>query len=406
VTECGRLHLPVHIHSSAGAGDYFSVAGASVLNLEPVLRDPRYSATTFVLIHAGHPFEQAAMFMAAMKNVWLDSSATGSFVLSANEFKDVLRRWFGIFPDKVTYGSDAFPIDEQVGAEQLYWFGVHNARTATAAALAGNDCRSRDDREAGDGGRPWLPSRQRRGALQVTTAKGLRRVLTFRDLVLYYLVTGFSLRWIATASAAGPSALVIWVVAALGFFVPLVFTVLELSSRYPEEGGIYVWSKRAFGPFSAFMTGWTYWGSNLPYFPWAAVLCRGQRAVHRWSRLARVVHQQQLFHRGGDDRSRHRRDDERGRFERGEVVEQRRRDGELDSGRRAHRPRRCVVEPLRIGDSIEPSGVRAEHEPEGRHLLVHDRLRIRRRGKRVDDGRGDSGCAADRAARRAHRRAR
>jgi glutamate:GABA antiporter len=99
------------------------------------------------------------------------------------------------------------------------------------------------------------------------TTPGLRRVLTFRDLVLYYLVTGFSLRWIATAAAAGPSALVIWVIAALGLFVPLVFTVLELSSRYPEEGGIYVWSKRAFGPFAAFMTGWTYWGSNLPYFP-------------------------------------------------------------------------------------------------------------------------------------------
>ena len=95
----------------------------------------------------------------------------------------------------------------------------------------------------------------------------LRRVLTFRDLVLYYSVTGFSLRWIATGAAAGPSALVIWVVAALGFFVPLVFSTLELSSRYPEEGGIYVWSKRAFGPFAAFMTGWTYWGSNLPYFP-------------------------------------------------------------------------------------------------------------------------------------------
>ena len=55
-------------------------------------------------------------------------------MLSANEFKDTLRRWFGIFPDKVTYGSDAFPIDDQIGAEQLYWFGVHNARTATAIA--------------------------------------------------------------------------------------------------------------------------------------------------------------------------------------------------------------------------------------------------------------------------------
>ena len=95
----------------------------------------------------------------------------------------------------------------------------------------------------------------------------LRRVLTFRDLFLFYIVTGFSMRWIATAAAAGPSALVIWIMAALGLFVPLVFTVLELSSRYPEEGGVYVWSKRAFGPFAAFITGWCYWGSNLPYLP-------------------------------------------------------------------------------------------------------------------------------------------
>src|SRR5438093_5190898 len=99
------------------------------------------------------------------------------------------------------------------------------------------------------------------------TTGQLRRALGFRDLLLFYIVTSFSLRWVATAAAAGPSALVIWVIAALGLYVPLVFTVLELSSRYPEEGGIYVWSKRAFGPFAGFITGWTYWGSNLPYLP-------------------------------------------------------------------------------------------------------------------------------------------
>jgi glutamate:GABA antiporter len=98
-------------------------------------------------------------------------------------------------------------------------------------------------------------------------APELRRTLGFRDLVLFYLATTFSLRWIATAAAAGPSALVIWAIAAVGLFVPLVFTVLELSSRYPDEGGLYVWSKRAFGPFAGFITGWTYWSCNLPYFP-------------------------------------------------------------------------------------------------------------------------------------------
>jgi predicted TIM-barrel fold metal-dependent hydrolase len=136
VSECGRLHLAVHIHSSAGAGNYFSVAGVSVLNLEPVLRDPRYSATTIVLIHGGYPFEREAIMMALMKNVWIDSSATGSFLLFPDEFARILRGWFEIAPDKVTFGSDAFPLDERLGAEEIYWFGVHNARTAAAAALA------------------------------------------------------------------------------------------------------------------------------------------------------------------------------------------------------------------------------------------------------------------------------
>ena len=51
------------------------------------------------------------------------------------------------------------------------------------------------------------------------------------------------------------------------FYTPLALSVLELSSRYPNEGGLYVWSKRAFGDFSGFMSAWTYWTSNLPYFP-------------------------------------------------------------------------------------------------------------------------------------------
>ena len=89
----------------------------------------------------------------------------------------------------------------------------------------------------------------------------------FRDLLLFYVVTGISLRWIATAAAAGPSSIVIWIGAWLTFYTPLALSVIELSSRYPHEGGLYVWSKRAFGDFSGFMAAWTYWTSNLPYFP-------------------------------------------------------------------------------------------------------------------------------------------
>ncbi len=115
------------------------------------------------------------------------------------------------------------------------------------------------------------------------------RALGLRDLVLFYVVTGISLRWIATAATAGPSAIVIWLVAWAGFFVPLALSVLELSSRFPEEGGLYNWSKLAFGDFTGFMTGWTYWASNLPYYP-GVLYFTAANALYiggaRWSRLS------------------------------------------------------------------------------------------------------------------------
>ena len=101
----------------------------------------------------------------------------------------------------------------------------------------------------------------------------LKRELGFTDLTLFYIAGALSLRWIATAAAAGPSTILIWIFACLFFFLPLAASVLELSSRYPQEGGIYIWTQRAFGDFSGFLAAWTYWMSNLPYFP--AVLLFG-----------------------------------------------------------------------------------------------------------------------------------
>ncbi len=101
----------------------------------------------------------------------------------------------------------------------------------------------------------------------------LKRELGFRDLALFYIVSSLSVRWIATAAASGPSSIAVWLLALFGFFLPLAASVIELSSRYPQEGGLYVWAQRAFGDFSGFMAAWTYWMSNLPYF--SAVLYFG-----------------------------------------------------------------------------------------------------------------------------------
>lgn len=94
----------------------------------------------------------------------------------------------------------------------------------------------------------------------------LKRGIRFRDLVLFYVVVVLSVRWTATAATAGPSILIVWIAALFGFFIPLAASVMELSSRHPEEGGIYVWTREAFGDFSGFVCAWTYWMSNLPFF--------------------------------------------------------------------------------------------------------------------------------------------
>ena len=126
------------------------------------------------------------------------------------------------------------------------------------------------------------------GAASATTPEQPKPVMGFRDLVLFYVVTGVSLRWIATAAAAGPSSIIIWIGAFLFFYTPLALSVIELSSRYPEEGGVYVWAKRAFGDFAGFITAWTYWVCNLPYFP-AVLYFAASNALyirHDWERFS------------------------------------------------------------------------------------------------------------------------
>jgi len=135
VDQAGKLRLPMHFHSAVGIGDYFSLRNGNVLNLENVLRDPRYKNVTFVLLHGGWPYEREAALLTAVKNVYLDTSFQ-SEMLYPSQFKDVLKQLLTLFPDKMMYGSDAFPFNEALGAEESFWLAARTSRTALAAALA------------------------------------------------------------------------------------------------------------------------------------------------------------------------------------------------------------------------------------------------------------------------------
>jgi amino acid transporter len=98
-------------------------------------------------------------------------------------------------------------------------------------------------------------------------AAQLKRAMGLRDLVLFNLSAVLSIRWVATAARTGPSSLTLWTLAALLFFVPQGIAVLFLSVRFPEEGGIYRWTRHAFGDFHGFFCGWCYWVNTLVYYP-------------------------------------------------------------------------------------------------------------------------------------------
>ena len=95
----------------------------------------------------------------------------------------------------------------------------------------------------------------------------LRKTMGFWDVLLFNIATVLGPRWIAAAGHNGTSSMSLWVIAAAFFFVPSAFVINELSSRFPEEGGLYVWTKEAFGDFHGFVAGWTYWIYTVFYFP-------------------------------------------------------------------------------------------------------------------------------------------
>jgi amino acid transporter len=98
-------------------------------------------------------------------------------------------------------------------------------------------------------------------------AATLRRELRLRDLVFFDICAVVSLRWVSAAAHAGPGSLALWVIAAVFFFLPSAITVAGLSRRFPEEGGMYIWTKRAFGDRHAFLCGWFYFISTVLYLP-------------------------------------------------------------------------------------------------------------------------------------------
>jgi uncharacterized protein len=134
--ECGRLGMAVHLHTMAGAGGYFDVAGANPLHLETVLNDPTLRTTKFVMVHGGWPFTGEMGALLTKPNAYLDYSAQ-SLLLPAARLAGILREWLELVPEKVMFGTDAYPYSNEMGWEESGWIAAKTGRQALAIALSG-----------------------------------------------------------------------------------------------------------------------------------------------------------------------------------------------------------------------------------------------------------------------------
>lgn len=88
-----------------------------------------------------------------------------------------------------------------------------------------------------------------------------------RDLVLLFVVAVFNLNVVPSIAANGGVTIWLWLISLALFFWPQGIAVIELAHRYPGEGGVYLWAKKAFGDFHGFLSGWCYWTNNMMYVP-------------------------------------------------------------------------------------------------------------------------------------------
>jgi hypothetical protein len=136
--EAGRLGLPVHIHTGAGCGGYFYLAGANPVLLESVLNDPALRKTTFVLLHGGAvAYTPSVAYLTMKPNVYADLSQQ-TWMESPEHLATTLRYWLEWYPEKVLFGTDLYPTDApEIGWEEIAWQTNETARRALGIALTG-----------------------------------------------------------------------------------------------------------------------------------------------------------------------------------------------------------------------------------------------------------------------------
>jgi len=86
----------------------------------------------------------------------------------------------------------------------------------------------------------------------------LKKELRLHDLVQMQILLVVGVTWIGTAARMGGVHLVFWIAAILMLFLPSAAVVTYCVQIWPQEGGVYQWTRHVFGPLAGFLNAWNF----------------------------------------------------------------------------------------------------------------------------------------------------
>ena len=110
------------------------------------------------------------------------------------------------------------------------------------------------------------------------TPKGFKKVLRSLDMTLFTVCAILVMDTLTASAKIGASSISWWVITLVIFFIPYGLITAELGTTYPEQGGLYIWVKNAFGEKWAARTTWLYWINVALWMPSVYILFAGMFA--------------------------------------------------------------------------------------------------------------------------------
>ena len=94
-----------------------------------------------------------------------------------------------------------------------------------------------------------------------------KKVLSFLSLVMINVIAVDSIRALPMAASYGFGLVTLYMIGAIGFFIPTALMTAELATTWPEKGGLYTWAKIAFGEKWGFCVVYLQWIYNIIWYP-------------------------------------------------------------------------------------------------------------------------------------------